>query len=72
MDRVKQLKSWLSTRHQTINVVLISGDIADGPMDWNQSEQQIEKYKSDLDTVVTSFLEVNSSVYYIPGNVRHI
>ena len=70
LDRVEQLKSWLSSHEQKVDVVLVSGDIADGPMDWELPEQEVEKFRRDLEAIVQSFTTVSSNVYYIPGNVR--
>ena len=70
LDRVEQVKSWLSSREQKVDMVLVSGDIADGPMDWELSEQEVEKIRHDLEAIVQSFTTVSSNVYYIPGNVR--
>ena len=47
----------------------MSGDIANSPMDWNLSDEDIKKYQNDLDTIVASFTQVKNEVYYIPGNV---
>lgn len=52
-----------------MDVVLMSGDIANGPMDWNLSEEEVRKYQSDLERIVESFMQVKNCVYYIPGNV---
>ena len=69
LDRVKQLRTWLTTRNQKLDVVLISGDIADGPMDWDLSDEDLKKYQSDLEEIVEVFTQIKNSVYYIPGNV---
>ena len=39
-------------------------------MDWNLAEDEVQRYRKDLDTIVQSFTEINSGhVYYVPGNV---
>ena len=70
LSRVDQLKSWLTKYNQRVDVVLMSGDIADGPMDLNLSEEETKKHQTDLDNIVESFMQVKNCVYYIPGNVR--
>jgi Icc-related predicted phosphoesterase len=69
LERVEQLKSWLTTRKQRVDVILISGDVADGPMDWSLSDEEVKKHQSDLDAIVAGFTQVRNEVYYIPGNV---
>lgn len=49
----------------------MSGDIANAPMDWTLSDEQLRKYQSDLEAVIDSLSQVKSNVYYIPGNVRN-
>lgn len=70
LDRVEQLKLWLKAHNQKLDIILVSGDIANGPMDWTLSDEQLKKYQSDLETVIDSLSQVKSNVYYIPGNVR--
>ena len=69
LERVEQLKSWLTTRKQRVDVILISGDVADGPMDWSLSDEEVKKHQNDLDAIVAGFTQVRNEVYYIPGNV---
>jgi Icc-related predicted phosphoesterase len=69
LERVEQLKSWLASGNHKLDVVLISGDIANAPMDWNLTEEQEKQYQKDLQVVVDSFTSVKSRVYFIPGNV---
>jgi Icc-related predicted phosphoesterase len=68
LERVEQLKSWLTTRKQRVDVILISGDVADGPMDWSLSDEEVKKHQNDLDAIVAGFTQVRNEVYYIPGN----
>jgi predicted phosphodiesterase len=68
LDRVEQLKSWLAARDPKVDVVLVSGDLADGPMDWNQTPEQIQRYRSDLKTVLDRLSQYKSEIYFIPGN----
>ncbi|CAI8056082.1 hypothetical protein GBAR_LOCUS30551 [Geodia barretti] len=68
LERVEQLKSWLASGNHKLDVVLISGDIANAPMDWNLTAEQEEQYQKDLQVVVDSFTSVKSRVYFIPGN----
>jgi Icc-related predicted phosphoesterase len=65
---VEQLKSWLAARDPKVDVVLVSGDLADGPMDWNQTPEQIQRYRSDLKTVLDRLSQYKSEIYFIPGN----
>ena len=69
LGKVDQLKSWLTTYKQRVDVILISGDIANAPMDRNLSDEEVEKYQNDLDSIVAGFTQVKNEVYYIPGNV---
>lgn len=71
LDRVEQLKLWLKAHNQKLDVILVSGDIANAPMDWTLSDEQLRKYQSDLEAVIDSLSQVKSNVYYIPGNVRN-
>lgn len=64
-----QLKGWLKEHRQRVDVVLVTGDIANAPMDWSLSEGEIEEYHQNLETVVQSFTDIHNKVYYIPGNV---
>lgn len=49
----------------------MSGDIANAPMDWTLSDEQLKKYQTDLEAVIDSLSQIKSNVYYIPGNVRN-
>ena len=69
VDRVEQLKSWLTATKLKVDIILISGDIANGPMDWSLSDEQVKKYHHDLETVLESFTQVKNNVYFVPGNV---
>lgn len=71
LDRVEQLKLWLKSHNQKLDVILVSGDIANAPMDWTLSDEQLKKYQTDLEAVIDSLSQIKSNVYYIPGNVRN-
>jgi Icc-related predicted phosphoesterase len=69
LDRVEQLKSWLAARDQTVDTVLVSGDIADQPMDENnRTPEVIQRYRGDLETVLDRLSQIKSEIYFIPGN----
>lgn len=57
-----------------VDLVLLSGDIADMPMDYGYDESDTakkfkESYYEDLHKVVEAIANINDRVYYIPGNV---
>ena len=52
--------------------MLLSGDIANMPMNPSAPDKEVEKFHGDLDEVVQSFVAISSKVYYIPGNVSLI
>ena len=70
VERVDQLKSWLAARNLQLDVVLISGDVADSPMDWSLTADQQAEHQRNLETTVDSLIQVKGQVYFIPGNVK--
>ena len=71
VERVAQLKSWLGAKNVNFDVLLLSGDIANAPMDWSLTQEEQEKHKRDLEAVVDSFCQISDRVFYIPGNVSN-
>lgn len=68
-DKIAQLKQWLMDRNQRVDLVLLSGDIA------NLSDktygtaplEEVEKHDKFLEQIVKQ-LSTIATVYYIPGN----
>ena len=52
-------------------MVLLSGDLANIPMEFQDtsSKEELAKHHQDLDRVVEEFVPVAEQVFYIPGNV---
>ena len=69
LDRVDQLKSWLAAGNLKCDVVLVSGDIANAPMDWSLTQEQQEKYRKDMEAVLDTTAQITDKIYFIPGNV---
>ena len=55
-----------------IDVVLLSGDLANFPMEkmTTASEDELKEQHQILDRVVSEFLPLAKQVFYIPGNVN--
>ncbi len=70
-DNVSKLKQWLQDTKQLIDVVLVSGDIANVPLTeyHTASQELVKKHEEHLKTITESFLSISPKVYYIPGNV---
>lgn len=68
LERIEQLKQWLKEEDSKIDLVLLSGDLANMAMDPNAPQAEVEKSHRALDEVAQSFLSISSKVYYIPGN----
>ena len=52
-----------------MDVILLSGDIANMPMDYDLPQEETDKYYKDMETVVNSVSSIQPNMYYIPGNV---
>lgn len=69
-DNIERLKKWLTDRQEKIDIVLISGDIADVPLDYyNTPEEEIQEHHDNLKRITLEFLSVSEKVYFVPGNV---
>jgi hypothetical protein len=73
-SKVFQLKTWLKSEQQTIDIVLISGDVANIPEDQfhTASKEMQQEQHDNLQRIVTDFRAVAERVYFIPGNVSLI
>lgn len=71
-DKVAQLKDWLRKEQESIDVVLISGDIANIPLDQYQtaSKELLQEHHDILLRICLEFVSVAERVYFVPGNVR--
>ena len=54
-----------------VDVVLLSGDIANMAMDPLASQKEVSRHLKDMDEMVAAIAEINPNLYYIPGNVRY-
>ena len=72
-DKIDQLKQWLKDRQQKVDLVLISGDIANVPLELYRtaSKEQLQEQHDNLQRIVDDFVAVASQVYFVPGNVRY-
>ena len=50
-------------------MILLSGDIANMPMEYNLPQEETDKYYKDMEAVISSVSGIQSNMYYIPGNV---
>ena len=55
-----------------VDVVLVSGDIANMKMDPQASQEEVTMHHRDMDAVVKAIAEINPNLYYIPGNVSWV
>ena len=66
-------KPHLSLFPPSVDIMLLSGDIANMPMelgaDPNSPKEELERYRRDLQDVVAASSRICSNLYYIPGNV---
>lgn len=71
-EKVAQLKERLRKEQQKVDVVLISGDIANFPQEkFHKGDVALEsEHHDNLLKVTAEFLSVAEKVYFIPGNVR--
>ena len=52
-------------------MILLSGDIANMPMEYDLPQEETDKYYKDMETVINSVSSIQSNMYYIPGNVSN-
>ena len=52
-----------------MDLVLLSGDIANMPMDFDLPLEDIDKYTKDMEKMINSIASIQPNMYYIPGNV---
>lgn len=73
-ENVARLKEWLKKEQQKIDVVLISGDIANFPIEkYYKDDQALElEHHEILLKITAEFISVAEKVYFIPGNVREL
>ena len=71
-DNVQKLKDKIKQDQIKLDVVLISGDIANVPLDqyYTASKELLQEHHDILLRIVTEFVPVAEKVYFIPGNVR--
>lgn len=64
-------QSMLELVSHRIDMVLVSGDIANMPMDIDNTAtaEEVAKHHSHLEQVVKEFTTISTRVYYVPGNV---
>eukprot|EP00118_Oscarella_pearsei_P015540 m.140538 g.140538 ORF g.140538 m.140538 type:complete len:289 (+) comp38312_c0_seq6:264-1130(+) len=70
-DNVSALGDRLKSSNETIDLVLLSGDIADmemGTRDASSARAKITKYENDARRVVKGLEAIHPLVVYIPGN----
>ena len=48
---------------------MLSGDIANMPMEYNLPQEETDKYFKDVEAVINSLSTIQTNMYYIPGNV---
>lgn len=54
---------------QRVDVVLVSGDIANKPVQYGSPNEENTRYHAHLEEVVQLLSSVNETLYYVPGNV---
>jgi len=52
-----------------VDLVLLSGDIANMPMDFDLPSADVEKYTKDMEEMINCIANIQPNMYYIPGNV---
>ena len=70
-DKIDQLKRWLKSKEEKIDIVLLSGDIANVPFElYHTAPQELLKEHHDhLEQITSGFLSVADKVFFVPGNV---
>ena len=52
-----------------MDLVLLSGDIANMPMDFHLPSADVDRYTEDMEEMIRSIASIQPNMYYIPGNV---
>ena len=70
-DNVDKLRQWVKNSGEQIDLVLISGDITNIPLDkYHTASAELNKeHEEHMKIITESFLGISEKVYYIPGNV---
>ena len=70
-DNIERLKDSIAREEMRLDVVLISGDVANVPLDQyhTASEQLLQEHHDILVRITTDFLPLAEKVYFVPGNV---
>ncbi len=70
-DNIKKLKEKLKNDKLTFDMVLISGDVANVPLDQyhTASKELLQEHHDILVRITEDFRSVAEKVYFIPGNV---
>jgi len=73
-DKVEQLKEWFQREQEKVDVVLISGDVANIPLDsYHTASKELQQEHHDhLERITLDFVSFAEKVYFIPGNVSEI
>lgn len=69
LDRIGGTRRMLDSHR--VDVILLSGDIANMPMEYDLPQEETDKYYKDMEAVITSVSSIQSNMYYIPGNVSN-
>ena len=71
---ISNLQCMLFYQFCRVDIVLVSGDIANVPADcYGKGPQEVfDENQRELEKIVNEFTSVASRVYYVPGNVRYI
>jgi Icc-related predicted phosphoesterase len=72
-DNIHKLQQWIEANNQNLDMILVSGDIADMPMEYgfDESDEALlfkKSYYDDMLKVVDAIAKIHGRVYYIPGN----
>ncbi len=70
-DNVKRLKERLKEEQLKFDMVLISGDVANMPLDQYHMapKELLQEHHDNLVRITEDFLSVAERVYFVPGNV---
>ena len=70
-DNVQKLKDKLKQDEVKVDVVLISGDVANVPLDQYHTapKELLQEHHDILVRIATDFVPVAEKVYFVPGNV---
>jgi len=70
-DNLDKLKGWVKDYGKRIDLVLISGDLANIPLEkyHTASEELNKEHEKHMKIIAEYFMGVSKEIYYIPGNV---